>query len=55
MLISSELPEILHMSDRLLVIKDHEVTVELDPKQTTQEEIMSYITKTKSKQTDVTS
>lgn len=54
-LISSELPEILHMSDRLLVIKDHEVTVELDPKQTTQEEIMSYITKTKSKQTDITS
>ncbi|WP_342433421.1 sugar ABC transporter ATP-binding protein [Neobacillus sp. FSL H8-0543] len=47
-LISSELPEILNMSDRLLVIKDHEVTVELDPKQTSQEEIMKYITKTNS-------
>lgn len=43
-LISSELPEILNISDRLLVIKDHEIVTELDPKATTQEEIMSYLT-----------
>ncbi|WP_043930997.1 sugar ABC transporter ATP-binding protein [Bacillus sp. EB01] len=48
-LISSELPEILNMSDRLLVIRDHEIAAELDPKQATQEEIMTYITKSKSK------
>lgn len=46
-LISSELPEILNMSDRLLVIRDLEIAAELDPKDTTQEEIMTYITKSK--------
>lgn len=43
-LISSELPEILNVSDRLLVVKDKEIVAELDPKDTSQEEIMSYIT-----------
>lgn len=43
-MISSELPEILNVSDRLLVVKDHGIITELDPKKTTQEEIMSYIT-----------
>lgn len=43
-LISSELPEILNVSDRLMVVKDHEIVTELDPKKTTQEEIMSFIT-----------
>lgn len=44
-LISSELPEILNVSDRLLVIRDHEIATELNPKETSQEEIMTYITK----------
>ncbi|MCM3729366.1 sugar ABC transporter ATP-binding protein [Neobacillus cucumis] len=44
-LISSELPEILNVSDRLLVIRDNEIAAELNPKETTQEEIMSHITK----------
>ncbi|WP_307794929.1 sugar ABC transporter ATP-binding protein [Alkalihalobacillus sp. BA299] len=44
-LISSELPEILNVSDRLLVVNDKKIVSELDPKNTTQEEIMSYITK----------
>lgn len=43
-MISSELPEILNIADRLLVVKDHRIAVELDPKQTTQEEIMKHIT-----------
>ncbi|WP_339061138.1 ATP-binding cassette domain-containing protein [Tepidibacillus marianensis] len=43
-LISSELPEILNVSDRLMVTKNQHIVTELDPKTTTQEEIMSYIT-----------
>lgn len=54
-LISSELPEILNTSDRLLVIRDHEIVTELDPKNTSQEEIMSYITSTKSIQKEISS
>lgn len=42
--ISSELPEVLNVSDRLLVVRDREIVAELDPKQTTQEEIMGFIT-----------
>jgi inositol transport system ATP-binding protein len=37
---SSELPEILGLSDRILVMRDGQITAELDPAQTTQEEIM---------------
>jgi len=44
-LISSELPEILNVSDRLLVVRDHRIAAELNPKETSQEEIMNYITK----------
>lgn len=43
-MISSELPEVLNTSDRLLVIRDHEIAAELNPKETSQEEIMNYIT-----------
>lgn len=42
-LISSELSEVLSMSDRLLVVKDRKIVSELDPKQTTPEEVMSHI------------
>lgn len=42
-LISSELPEILNISDRLLVVNNQKVIKELDPKKTSQEEIMGYI------------
>ncbi|MBO8165169.1 MAG: sugar ABC transporter ATP-binding protein [Brevibacillus sp.] len=43
-LISSELPEVLNMSDRLLIVKDRRIVTELDPKRTTPEEIMMHIT-----------
>jgi len=39
-MISSELPEILGMSDRVIVIHEGKVNGELDAKQTTQEEIL---------------
>jgi len=42
-LISSDLSEVLSMSDRLLIVKDRKIVAELDPKQTTPEEVMSHI------------
>ncbi|MCF7673895.1 MAG: sugar ABC transporter ATP-binding protein [Akkermansiaceae bacterium] len=42
LVISSELPELLSLSDRLLVMREGEVTAELDPLHTSQEEIMSF-------------
>ena len=39
---SSELPEILSLSDRILVMREGAITAELDPRRTTQEEIMKY-------------
>ena len=39
-MISSELPEILALSTRILVMQGGRITAELDPRQTTQEEIM---------------
>lgn len=41
-MISSELPEIIGMSDRILVMKDGCITGELFPDETSEEEILSY-------------
>ena len=40
--ISSDLEEILEVSDRLLVMTDGAIVAELDPKTTTQQDIRSY-------------
>lgn len=42
--VSSELPEILGLSDRILVMADGRLQGELDPEQTSQEEIMTLAT-----------
>jgi ABC-type sugar transport system ATPase subunit len=42
LLISSELPELLSLSDRVLVMREGEITAELNPRQTTQEEILGF-------------
>jgi ABC-type sugar transport system ATPase subunit len=42
LLVSSELPELLALSDRLLVMCAGEVTAELDPGQTTQAEVLKH-------------
>jgi ribose transport system ATP-binding protein len=44
LMISSELPEILGMSDRILVMREGRIVVELPGRTTTQEEIMSHAT-----------
>lgn len=41
-LVSSELPELLALSDRILVMREGEITARLDPRQTTQEEILQH-------------
>ena len=41
-LVSSELPEVLSLSDRLLVMRQGRVVAELDPAQTSQEEVLHY-------------
>lgn len=43
-MVSSELPEILGVSDRILVISEGELTAEMDVKEATQEKIMSAAT-----------
>jgi len=43
-MISSELPEILGMSDRILVMHEGEIAGELSPEEATQEKIMSLAT-----------
>lgn len=42
LIISSELPELLSVSDRILVMREGELRAELDPLHTSQEEIMSF-------------
>ncbi|MFP4551429.1 MAG: D-xylose ABC transporter ATP-binding protein, partial [Spirochaetales bacterium] len=44
MMISSELPEILRMSDRVIVMCEGRITGELDIAEANQEEIMEYAT-----------
>lgn len=41
-MISSELPEVMGISDRILVMRNGRIVAELDPKQTTEEEIIKY-------------
>jgi inositol transport system ATP-binding protein len=41
-LVSSELPEVLSLSDRVLVMREGEITAELDPARTSQEEVLRY-------------
>jgi len=40
LLVSSELPEVLALSDRLLVMREGRIVAELDPRRTTQEEVL---------------
>ena len=42
--ISSELPEILGVSDRIIVMREGKMTALLETKETNQEEIMQYAT-----------
>jgi inositol transport system ATP-binding protein len=42
LLISSELPELLSLSDRIIVMREGAITAMLDPVQTTQEEILKH-------------
>ena len=42
LLISSELPEVLSLTHRLLVLRQGELTAELDPRRATQEEILRH-------------
>ena len=42
--VSSELPEVLGMSDRIIVMCNGRITAELITKQTNQEEILKYAT-----------
>lgn len=41
-LVSSELPELLSLTHRLLVLREGEIAAELDPRRTTQEEILQH-------------
>jgi len=43
-MISSELPEILGMSDRIYVVAEGKITGELDVKEATQDKIMELAT-----------
>ena len=52
MFVSSEMPEILGVSDRILVMCDGRVTGELDRAEATQENIMEYATQFENKLND---
>ncbi len=41
-MVSSELPEILALSDRILVMREGRITAELDAREATQEELLKY-------------
>jgi D-xylose transport system ATP-binding protein len=44
-MISSELPELISMSDRILVLAEGQIKSELNARECTQEDIMKYATK----------
>ena len=44
LMISSELIEILGMSDRILVMKEGSIVAELQPSETSEEQIIEYAT-----------
>ena len=44
-IVSSELPEVMGIADRILVMCNGRITGEVDPKSTTEEEIMTYATR----------
>ena len=41
-LVSSELPEVLSLSDRVLVMRQGTVVAELDPRRTSQQEVLKH-------------
>lgn len=47
--VSSEMPEVMGISDRIIVMCDGRITGELDPHKTTQNEILEYATRFESK------
>ena len=47
--VSSEMPEVLGIADRILVMCDGRITGELDPAKTTQNEVLEYATRFESK------
>ena len=44
-MVSSELPEVLGMSDRILVMREGRITAELDAAEATEERIMAHATR----------
>ncbi len=51
-MVSSELPEVLGMSDRILVMRDGEIAGELDAATATQDDVMTLAAKDKETETD---
>ena len=43
-IVSSEMPEVMGISDRILVMCNGRITGEVDPRGTTEQEIMTYAT-----------
>ena len=44
-IVSSELPEVMGISDRILVMCNGRITGEVDPRSTSEQEIMTYATR----------
>ena len=43
-IVSSEMPEVMGISDRIIVMCNGRITGEVDPRETTEEAIMTYAT-----------